>query len=194
MRAARRRGTRGRRRGGAAGPRRSAPPPAAAARAPGGRAASRSSWPGVVRALGQRHVQLLARAVRVLDLDADDLVGLVAADRAGDVAGTLDPLAADRGDDVAAPDPRVVRRALRAGHQRALAPGGVRGLDPQVRVLDGLALLEPRDDLAHRVRRHREADADVSAAAVAGLDLRVDADHPRAAVEQRAARVAGVDG
>src|SRR3954462_3092197 len=45
----------------------------------------------------------------------------------------------------------------------------------------------------HAVRRHREADADVPAPRPAGLDLRVDADHARVAVEQRAARVAGVD-
>ena len=51
-----------------------------------------------------------------------------------------------------------------------------------------------RDDLLHRVGRHREADADVAGRAVRRRDLRVDADHLRLVVEQRAARVAGVDG
>ncbi len=47
--------------------------------------------------------------------------------------------------------------------------------DAQVRPLDRLAALEPRDHVADRVRRHREADPD--AAARLRRDLGVDADH-----------------
>ena len=61
----------------------------------------------------------------------------------------------------------------------------------------GRAILSPRlqarDDLAHGVRRHGEADADVALRVAGGGDLRVDADDAAGLVEQRAARVAGVD-
>src|ERR671930_577817 len=49
------------------------------------------------------------------------------------------------------------------------------------------------DGLAHGVRRHGEADADVALGGARGGDLRVDADHAPGLVEQRPARVAGVD-
>src|SRR3954467_12467586 len=55
------------------------------------------------------------------------------------------------------------------------------------------AARDPRPPPPPDVRRPRKADADVPAPRPAGLDLRVDADHARVAVEQRAARVAGVD-
>ena len=56
-------------------------------------------------------------------------------------------------------------------------------------------LLELRDHVLGRVDGHREADPDAAAraAAVARRDLRVDADHAPGGVEQRAARVAGVE-
>jgi hypothetical protein len=102
-------------------------------------------------------------------------------------------------------DPRLLGRAalLHALHEHALARGQVgprdravdrqRG-DPEVGALDRAVLLERREDLLGGVDRDREADADVAAAPVAGLDLRVDPDDPPRRIDERAARVARVDG
>jgi hypothetical protein len=63
-------------------------------------------------------------------------------------------------------------------------------LMPEVRVLDVAVLDELRDDVAHRVARDREADAEVALlAGVARSNLRVDADHLAARIEQRAAEL-----
>ena len=67
--------------------------------------------------------------------------------------------------------------------------------DAEVRVLDPAGLQDLRDDILDGVRGNGEADADVAARAdTTRLDLGVDADHLSAAVEQRSARVAPVDG
>src|SRR5262249_2552597 len=60
-------------------------------------------------------------------------------------------------------------------------------------VLDAAALEQLLDDAVGGVAGDREADPDRAAAAAAGLDLRVDADHLAVRVEQRAARVTRVD-
>ena len=56
-----------------------------------------------------------------------------------------------------------------------------------------LAGAQLRNQLAHAVDRDGEADADVALLAGVGEDRGVDADHLAARVEQRAARVAGID-
>ncbi len=82
---------------------------------------------------------------------------------------------------------------LDRGHLNHSGAAGVRrGGHAQVRAPDGLAARQPRDHVAHRVRRHREADADVALIA-AGRDLGVHADHAPAYVEKGSARVARVD-
>ena len=63
--------------------------------------------------------------------------------------------------------------------------------DPEVGALDVAALDQLRHDLLDGVDRDGEADA--ARLARGGRDLRVDADHAALGVEQRAARVAGVD-
>ena len=64
---------------------------------------------------------------------------------------------------------------------------------PEERVLDVSALDDLRDDVAHGVARDGEADAEVALlTGVAGRNLRVDADHLAARVEQRPAGVAVV--
>ena len=57
-----------------------------------------------------------------------------------------------------------------------------------------LARPQLRQQAAHDVDRHGEADADVARLARVGVDRRVHADHFAAHVQQRAARVARVDG
>src|SRR4051794_26372115 len=170
------------------------------------------------RALAQRdggRLLVLAAEVGQRHLVA----GLLVLDQAGQVVGALDRLAVDLGHevtaerdrraahlrgDVAALQPRLVggRALLDALHQRALAGRQVqlrqRAADGQrapaePRALDLARLLELAELLARGVDRDGEADADVPAAAAAGLDLRVDADDLAGRVEQRAARVAGVD-
>ena len=81
----------------------------------------------------------------------------------------------------------VDRADQRAGRRGALAGG-----EAEVRAVDVAVLDQLRDDVADAVDRDGEADAGVAAAG--GGDLRVDADHAAGGVEQRAARVAGVDG
>ena len=128
-----------------------------------------------------------------------------------------DALAADRDDQIAAErvaltgDDGRVRARLQAGlgGGRSVADvldehAGVDGKpeDPRQLLGDGAAAdaeeravdLAGRDELGDdrldRVRRHGEADADVAVGALRGRDLGVDADHLRAFVQQRAARVA----
>src|SRR5205085_2781474 len=66
----------------------------------------------------------------------------------------------------------------------------------RLRRLYRLSRARVRHEVADRVGRDREADADVAGLATGGVgagDLRVDAEHMTAAVEERAAGVAGVD-
>ena len=82
-------------------------------------------------------------------------------------------------------DRQVERLRQRRGDRAAF--------DPEVGVFDFAVGLELVDLVSGRVDRDREADADVALAAAAGLDLGVDPDHFAGRVDQRAARVAGVD-
>src|SRR5215208_7211971 len=155
----------------------------------------------------------------VADVGELDLVaGLVAADDRAEVVGTPDDLVVDLRDDVAAQRdrrptdlrvdvaaPQTGLRGRAAGrdrlHERAAldreqaGEGRVDRLraHAQVGVLDRALRLQVAKLLLDRVDRDREADADVAVAGAAGLDLRVDADDAPGRVEQRAARVAGVD-
>src|SRR3954451_11707951 len=78
-------------------------------------------------------------------------------------------------------------------HDGAVAIRCIRRGDAEIGALDLAVLLQLGRDLLDDVDRHREADAGVGVGAVGG-DLRVDADHAPLLVEQRAARIAGVDG
>src|SRR4051812_33545047 len=132
------------------------------------------------------------------DLDGHDVAGRLALDAGGDVRRAVHAPAVDPDDDVARLPAGAGGGAAGAhrAHDRAARPAvRCRGGDSaEVRAVDRLALLEPRHDLLHRVRRDREADADVAVAGLpGGLDLRVHADHARLEVEQRAAGVARVD-
>ena len=135
-----------------------------------------------------------------VDLLADRGVG----HHARQILRLLDVLAVELDDDVAGLDARRLRRALvvDAGDQ-----GAARGLDVEAfgdLVGDGLdADAEPAaaqlaelpeliDHAGHRLRGHREADAD--RAAGGRDDQGVDADHFAVEVEQRAAGIAAVDG
>src|SRR5262245_22958949 len=132
------------------------------------------------------------------DLDGHDIAGRLALDPGGDVRRVVHAPSVDGDDDVAHLEAAARAGAARAdrAHDRAVAVRrrDAAGYDAEVRAVDRLALLQPRDDLADGVRRDREADADVAVPGLAGRrDLRVHADHARVRVEQRAARVAGVD-
>ena len=74
---------------------------------------------------------------------------------------------------------------------RARAAGRAPGWRRRCRRIRRCRLLQLRDRALDRRDRHGEADAVVGAGV--GLDLLVDPEHPGAAVEQRAAGVAGVD-
>src|SRR5207245_3568229 len=125
-----------------------------------------------------------------------------------DVAAELDLSRRGVGGDVAAADARLLGRTavLDALHER---PGldrqveaGRRAVDghaahPEVGVLHGAPVLDLGDDLLGGVDGHGEADPDRAALTAGrvparGLDLRVDADHTAAGVEQWAAGVARV--
>src|SRR3954453_12968919 len=115
------------------------------------------------------------------DLDGHDVAGRLALDAGGDVRRAVHAPAVDADDDVARLHAR--RGGGSAGahgaHARAARPAvrGGGGGGAEVRAVDRLALLEPRHDLLHGVRRDREADPDVAVAGLPGrLDLRVDAD------------------
>src|SRR5690349_5542221 len=136
----------------------------------------------------------LARVAAALDGERDLVARLVAVDRAHERVGGADGLAVDGGYDVALAQAGVRAGAARDGlrHGRAAARAGVGELHAEVGVGDLAARDQLLRDALHHARRDREADA-VVAARVA-LDLRVDADHVAARVEQRAAGVAVVDG
>src|SRR3954454_18324 len=176
--------------------RRRAPAPGAA-RAPAGSAAPRSSR-SARRPRAQLDVER-ALAAAALDADVDLVADLVLVHDLRDLAELVDRLAVDRDDDVAGLQAGGLGWGagrhvgdLRAGGR--YATGDVGGcLDAEEGVLDALALLEDRDDLAHGVRRDGEADADVAVAGAAGLDLRVHAEFATGVVEQRPALVAAID-
>ena len=139
-------------------------------------------------------------------------------DRGDDVVHPGDRLAVDLRDDVAAHreglagDRRLTGRTLDAGvvgraaaqhplDQDALGDGEVERVgdlrvdvtagDAEVRLVDLPAVLELGGDVGSGLDRNGEADALVAAALA--FDLGVDPDHLARAVDQRAARVAGVD-
>ena len=151
------------------------------------------------------------------DRDANLVAGLVRGDRLAERVDRCDLLAVDRDDHVPAElvalagDDDLGRAAFEAGLRGGAAgldgsdehallrgeaehAGDVRAhvleRDAEERAVDVAVLDELRDDALDGVDRDGEADADVSAAAVRGLDLRVDADHAALRVDQRAARVA----
>src|SRR3954468_20179739 len=167
----------------------------------GGRRRPRSSTDALSRALPRAPAELdverdgLAVAQ---DLDRHDVAGRLALDAGGHVRRAVHAPAVDADDDVARLHAGAGGGAAGAhrAHDRAAGPAvrGRGGGGAEVRAVDRLPLLEPRHDLLHRVRRDREADADVAVAGLpGGLDLRVHPDHPRLEVEQRAAGVARVD-
>src|SRR2546425_2507935 len=126
------------------------------------------------------------------------------ADQARQVARILHRLAVEADDDVGGLDSRLVGRAalLDGVHQRAartIQPEGGRKVARHF--LDHHADAAARDpalvaQLLLDVERHVDRDRERQAheAAGAAVDLRIDADHFAAHVEQRPARVAGVDG
>ena len=153
-------------------------------------------------------------------VSCDLVAGLLRVDRGDHVVHAGDVLAVDGGDHVAAgTDLLAVDRHLRVAgldpgvvggavgdhrlHQGAVVDvevehlgdvgGEVGAADPHVGVLDRAVVDQLLGDLLGGVDRDREADPDVALGLAAGLDLRVDPDHSALGVEQRAARVAGVD-
>ena len=114
-------------------------------------------------------------------LDLDAVARRVRGDRVGDAVGSRrspcrrpwSRCRPARTPAFSAGPPAVDRADLRAGAARREAVVA----SPSHGALDGLAGLELRHDLAHGVRRDREADADVPAARARGGDLRVHADH-----------------
>src|SRR3954468_5224945 len=169
----------------------------------------------VGRPLVQRDADGLL-GVAAVERDVDLVARLVGGDRVRDRVLVLHVLAVDRDDHVgagsdalrgagaAAPETRLGGRAAGSDldDQRAVIDrkievvGELRvhalHLNAEVGALDRLAGLELRELVLDRVDRDGEADAHGSLTA-AGLDLRVDADHAPVGVEQRTARVAGVD-
>src|SRR6478752_6758584 len=118
---------------------------------------------------------------------------LAGGNRGGDVLGGLDVLVVDLRDLVAR-----LEAALGGGavgddrvHKRAGAVRRSAVAHAEVRALHLPAVLDQRGDELHGGDRDGEAHAGVGVARAA--DLAVDADHTAVAVQQRAARVAGVD-
>ena len=70
---------------------------------------------------------------------------------------------------------------------------GTAVIETPMRPRTTLPMLQLRQQLAHRVDRDGEADADVPFGCAVGEDRRVHADHLAAQVQQRAAGVARVD-
>src|SRR5215467_9409982 len=160
---------------------------------------------------------LLSVEVELLDGDAQCLLLLVAKDFHRNGASRLrrhdhlHELVAIRhrpsvefDDDVTGLEPGLLRRAVgqhrlndraRARPQtellEALAGHGLH-VDADAAAND-LAFAELRQQIANRVDRYREADADVALRLAVADDRRVHADHLTADVQQRAAGVAGVD-
>src|SRR3954465_8203791 len=111
-------------------------------------------------------------------------------------AFTPAPSAGPPGGAVGTPPPGGAVGGAGSGRLRGgggVGVGRIGGLYAEVGARDLVALLEPRHDLAHGVRRDGEADADIALRVAGGGDLRVDAHDPGGLVEQGAARVAGID-
>src|SRR4051812_31907041 len=135
----------------------------------------------------------VARRAAPADLQGHLVARLVAVDRVDERVGAGDRATVDRGDDVAVAQAGV-GGGTAAGDLADRGAGARRRvgeLHAEVGVGDLAAGDELLGDALDHARRDREADA-VVAAGVA-LDLRIDADHVAAGVEQRAARVAVVD-
>ena len=133
-------------------------------------------------------------AAAALDGDGHRLARVAVLDRRRDVVGRAHGRAADGDDHVAGAQAGLLGGPARgevADHRAGVAAG--RRRHAEVGAPDRLAALQAGDHVADGVGGHGEADPDVAVAAPARLDLRVDADHPPVRVEQRPARVAGVD-
>ena len=135
---------------------------------------------------------------------SSELADRFAVDRDDDVAADGHLAVFGGSGEVAAADARLFggRALLHALHERAALDRQVerrqRPVDRQrgqaeVGAAHGAAFLELGDLRLGGVDRHREADAHAAVAAASGLDLGVDPDHLPGGVEQRTARVAGVD-
>src|SRR5437899_2841130 len=147
-------------------------------------------------------------AAFLLALADDDHVDFLADRRVGDdarqILRVLDLLAVELDDDVAGLDAGGLGRppVVDAGNQRAAgrldveAFGDLVGdlLDPHAEpaAAQFAELPELIDHAGHRLRRHREAEADRTAGR--RDDQRVDADHLAFEVEQRSTGIAAVDG
>ena len=144
---------------------------AAAGRGPPGRAVRRSSR-SAVRPRAELHVERALAARRGSTRDVDRVAELVRVDDRRDlsnesiglpsIAVMMSPGCRPGGLGRAA---RVTSAISAPARRRRRCVGG--RLHAEVGVLDVLALLEDRDDLAQRVRRDGEADADVAAAGAA---------------------------
>src|SRR5215211_712086 len=171
----------------------------------------------LVRALGEldfRRVQFVAAVV----LDLDRVAGMVVLDRRGHVVRVVDLLAVDLHEQIAAARDVAARVAALAAAQAGVVGGAVvHGLLDQSAVVHGqveilrdvivhvrhghseigaldlVALTQLGEQRLGGVDRDREADPHRALARPAGGDLGVDPDNATARVEQRAARVAGVD-
>ena len=175
------------------------------------------SRPRAVGALAEGHLDLLAVTVAE-DLERHPVARLEGRDAARQVFGPQHLVALDREDHVAAGgdrealeadfavaalEPRLVGGPVGDDFGEQPAVVGVEvelvgelrverlGRDADVGVFDLAVLFELGDRALDRRDRDREADPVVGAGF--GLDLLVDADHLGLGVEQRAARVAGVD-
>ena len=149
----------------------------------------------------ERHAHL-ARGLVAPHVEQQLVARLGQADAAGQVARHTHRLLVDAGDHVTGLQARLLGRAAgrHAGDQRAVGPleaerrrqrcRQVLQRHAQPRVVDAAL----GDDLRLRVQRHVERDRERQALEAAALrvDLRVDAHHAAAGVEQRAAAVAGV--
>jgi hypothetical protein len=148
--------------------------------------------------------RVLLRLLVADDLQLDGLPDAGPRDEQRQLRGVDDRLAVELDDDVALLEPDDSagpflhdvgdERALRVVEAERLGDVGRHLLDhhaePAAR--DVALVLQLRDDLVREVDRDREADADVAAAAAE--DRGVDADDLALRVEQRAARVARIDG
>src|SRR5581483_4933415 len=201
-----------------ASPRRADPMLWAARAAPGSAAAARCAAAVPTRLRSPRaegDLDAVARAAADVG-HGDDLTGLVGVDHRAELLRGRNLLAVGIGEDVAAG--RVANAGDRAAAGRAVeagARGAAAGLDAldghagrhaelrggarrdrldahaEERVLRGAARDQLGGDRLHRVRRDREADACVVARVA--VDLRRDADHLAAEIEERPARVPVVD-
>src|SRR3954447_18004878 len=159
---------------------------------PWSKAAMSALLAGLIGAGAERDGQrLLPAGARHHDLHG--IAGLAREHRLAQIGRGGDAPAVERSDHVADLQTGLLGGAARdLLDLRAVVRGGVGGGDAEPRASDVPVGLQLRDDRLDRVDRHREADARVGVRAVGG-DLRVDPDHAAGGVEQRAARVAGVD-